>query len=93
MTLALQQFLDALPEHCAILDRHGLILRVNAAWQTFAAQNAAVPAAACGIGANYFAVCENAHQAGDTLATRTPLSPYSTAATRVRCITAALPAA
>lgn len=68
MTLALQQFVDALPEHCAVLDRQGVILCANAAWQAFAAQNAAAPAAACGIGANYFAVCENAHQSGGTLA-------------------------
>jgi len=66
MTLALQQFVDALPEQCAVLDRQGGIQLVNTAWQAFAAQNAAASATACGSGTNYFAVCENAHQAGDT---------------------------
>lgn len=68
MNVDLQQFMDALPDHCAVLDRHGVISQVNTAWQKFAAENARTSTAGLGIGENYFAVCEQAMQGGDTIA-------------------------
>jgi PAS domain-containing protein len=35
----LQQVLDAMPEQIAVLDRNGIILMVNEAWQRFGREN------------------------------------------------------
>lgn len=43
---------DALPLHLAVLDANGTIVRVNAAWRTFARQNG-LPLAQGGPGTNY----------------------------------------
>jgi PAS domain S-box-containing protein len=55
----LQSVLDALSAHVAVLNEHGEIVAVNAAWQRFAESNDA-SAIACGVGANYLEVCDDA---------------------------------
>lgn len=54
-----QLTLDALLAHIAILRADGTIIAVNAAWNTFAIQNG-LAECACGPGANYIRVCEQA---------------------------------
>ncbi len=57
--------LDALSDNIAIVDRHGVIVHVNQAWQDFAHANAGSrPLAACLPGANYLAVCDRASELG-----------------------------
>ena len=51
----LQSTMDALSAHIAILDSHGLILAVNAAWRRFAEANG-MKAENAGIGENYFQI-------------------------------------
>lgn len=53
-----QAALDALPAHVALLDRHGTIVAVNAAWHAFAAANGG--SASAEVGANYLDVCRRA---------------------------------
>ncbi len=53
----LQATLDALTSHVAVIDAEGTILAVNKAWQRFAEANQG-KAHACGVGANYFGVCQ-----------------------------------
>jgi len=55
----LQSALNALSAHIAILDQHGLIIEVNAAWNQFARQNNFL-GGDYGIGANYLSLCESA---------------------------------
>jgi PAS domain S-box-containing protein len=55
----LQSVLDALSAHVAVLDEHGEIIAVNAAWQHFAESNDG-SAISCGVGANYLQVCDDA---------------------------------
>jgi PAS domain S-box-containing protein len=50
--------LDALSSHIAILDEHGTIIEVNAAWTRFAAENH-FPGGG-GLGNNYLKVCDSA---------------------------------
>jgi len=50
----LQATLDAMPEHIAVIDRHGSILQTNRAWQDFALCNGGQ--GETGQGSNYFAV-------------------------------------
>ncbi len=54
----LRSTLDALSAHIAILDEHGTILEVNAAWNRFAAENRFQNGH--GIGDNYLQVCDSA---------------------------------
>jgi PAS domain S-box-containing protein len=54
----LQSTLDALKSHVAVLDADGTIIAVNRAWQRFSEANEG-RAGACGVGANYFDVCEH----------------------------------
>ena len=54
----LQQIMDALAEHIAVLDRHGRIVQVNAAWRAFAADNGDPEMRHCGPGTDYLAVCQ-----------------------------------
>ena len=57
--------LDALQDNIAIVDRDGIIVHVNRAWEAFAHANAgARPLAACLPGANYLAVCDLAARHG-----------------------------
>ncbi|HEY6553443.1 MAG TPA: PAS domain S-box protein, partial [Vicinamibacteria bacterium] len=55
--------LNALPTHVALLDGHGLILSVNAAWQTFARANA-MEGTGYGVGQSYLDVCDRAQGNG-----------------------------
>ena len=52
----LQDLIDSLPEHVAVVDLQGTIRLVNRAWNSFARQNGGNPDLDCGIGANYLAV-------------------------------------
>ena len=54
-----QTLLDAFPGQACIIDEQGVILAVNQAWQAFAADNGAAPAAV-GEQANYLEVCTRA---------------------------------
>ncbi|MEM1329418.1 MAG: ATP-binding protein [Planctomycetota bacterium] len=62
--------LDALEAHIAILDRHGVIRAVNAAWKRFALDNGYADAA-FGIGTSYLDACASAgsSNAGDGVRT------------------------
>jgi PAS domain S-box-containing protein len=62
LALSGQQVLDALNVRACILDAHGKIVSVNAAWdEAFPAGNRA----SCGVGASYLDVCRTAAGAGD----------------------------
>lgn len=51
---------EAHPDHLAVLDGGGRIVRVNAAWRRFAAENhLGLPDA--GLGTSYLAACDLAH--------------------------------
>jgi two-component system CheB/CheR fusion protein len=60
----MQAILDSLPEHLAVLDGYGTIVRVNDAWRRFAAANGDAELRYTGIGCNYLQVCGSA-AAGD----------------------------
>jgi len=53
----LQDVLDALGAQVAVLDRHGVIQKVNAAWTRFAQAHGEVALSHCGVGASYLDVC------------------------------------
>jgi PAS domain S-box-containing protein len=55
----LRSTLDALSAHIAILDEHGTIIAVNAAWKHFASENHFM-GSECGVGKNYLQVCDAA---------------------------------
>jgi len=55
--------LDSITDHIAVLDAQGVILAVNAAWRTFAAQNDAPLWGAQAVGTDYLRLCD---AAGDT---------------------------
>lgn len=57
--LFIQSLLDALAGHVAILNEHGEIIAVNAAWREFAAQNG-FATNEFGLGSNYLEVCDQA---------------------------------
>jgi two-component system CheB/CheR fusion protein len=57
----LQEVLDAQPAHIAVLDRDGIIRRVNRAWRSFAQAHGGDDAAV-GVGADYLAQCDAAGQ-------------------------------
>jgi phosphoserine phosphatase RsbU/P len=61
-----QDVLDSLDPHIALLDRNGVIVAVNAAWERFAAQNGVVHAHQYGVGLNYLDICEGGN--GDEFA-------------------------
>jgi len=54
----LKSTLDALSSHIAILDEHGIIIEVNAAWHRFATKNHFL--GGHGVGTNYLQVCATA---------------------------------
>lgn len=56
----LRSILDSLPEHIAVLDQHGTIIAVNAAWKRFAEENGASDDERTGLGRNYLDVCRQA---------------------------------
>jgi two-component system CheB/CheR fusion protein len=53
----LQAILDGLPEHVALLDAHGVIRMVNAAWKRFAMANGDPEMKHSGVGSNYMDAC------------------------------------
>ena len=55
----LQSALNALTSHIAILDEHGTIIEVNAAWDRFASEND-FRGAHRGVGDNYLVLCDGA---------------------------------
>ena len=69
-----QSALDALAVRLAILDAHGTILAVNAAWRQFANANA-FEGTSYGVGVNYLALCEAA--TGGSRKKRPPWRPAS----------------
>lgn len=56
----LQNVIDSLPEHLAVLDMQGTITLVNAAWRRFASCNGDDKLSHCGPGSNYLKVCAHA---------------------------------
>lgn len=54
-----RSILDSLPAHIAVIDKNGVIVSVNDAWENFASQNClAENLQLTGIGQNYLQVCE-----------------------------------
>src|SRR5690349_16654887 len=49
------------PYSMALLDKHGRISAVNAAWRRFGRENAADPATSLGVGLNYLEACRNSN--------------------------------
>ena len=60
---------DSVASQMAVLDRNGIIIAVNFAWQHFAEANDAAPGRT-GVGASYFDACGTAVRAGDADASR-----------------------
>lgn len=77
-----QAVLNSLSAHIAVLDKEGVIIAVNRAWQRFATQNGSPSAAATGVGANYLAVCDKV--------TGEDAVEAATAAARIRDVIAGL---
>jgi PAS domain S-box-containing protein len=50
--------LDVFDAHVALLDRDGVIVAVNAAWERFASENGRA-LTSCGVGRNYLAACQS----------------------------------
>ncbi|CAD5366440.1 Uncharacterized 104.1 kDa protein in hypE 3'region [Rubrivivax sp. A210] len=61
----MQQIIDALPEHIAVLDPQGIITQVNRAWSDFAIANGDPLLQHTGPGSNYLKVCGTAGDAAD----------------------------
>jgi two-component system CheB/CheR fusion protein len=61
----LQQIIDALAEHIAVLDAQGVITLVNDAWRRFAVDNGDADLLHSGPGINYLEVCKNIHEPQD----------------------------
>jgi two-component system cell cycle sensor histidine kinase/response regulator CckA len=59
-TSLLQEALDALSDHIALLGPTGEVIAVNTAWATFSADNGYPDAGTSGLGANYCDVCARA---------------------------------
>jgi len=62
----LQAVVDGLAEHVAVLDAHGDILIVNAAWTRFAAENGDPGLLHTGVGTNYVGRCDTGEAAYDS---------------------------
>ncbi len=56
----MQAIIDSLPEHLAVLDGHGTIVRVNEAWRRFAQDNGDPALSTSGPGCNYLQACARA---------------------------------
>ena len=63
--------INSLPAHIAVLDKQGRITKVNEPWIRFAQQNGGLSEEKIGVGADYFAACRAASEAGDALARST----------------------
>jgi PAS domain S-box-containing protein len=57
--------LDSLQDHIAVVDRSGMIIAVNQAWENFARENGAAAMSDASVGSNYLEVCRQAAQTGD----------------------------
>lgn len=57
----LQNIIDALAEHIAVLSPEGRILTVNAAWRQFACDNGDPTLVHSGPGVNYLQICQSVH--------------------------------
>ena len=62
--ISIEDVLNSLTSHIAVLDSHARIIYVNNAWARFARANASVDQDAY-IGVNYLSVCEQAARLGD----------------------------
>ncbi len=60
-----QAVLDSMPAHVAILDDHGEILYVNAAWRRFAVENGTPEQVPSCLAGNYFEILERARDQGE----------------------------
>jgi PAS domain S-box-containing protein len=60
--------LASLVGHLAIVDRSGVIVRVNDAWDRFARENDSQSSAAVSVGADYLDVCRRSAERGDEIA-------------------------
>ncbi len=56
---------DSLSSHVCVLDRHGVILKVNEAWTEFAGHNSDRAVAKADVGDNYLDICRKAIVGGD----------------------------
>jgi two-component system CheB/CheR fusion protein len=64
----LQHIIDALAEHIAVLNTHGVITLVNSAWRRFSIDNGDADMAHSGPGINYLDVCKEFHDPFDDTA-------------------------
>jgi two-component system CheB/CheR fusion protein len=65
-----REIIQALPEHIAVVDRHGQIVLTNQAWDDFAAANGAAGDPTVAAGANYLDVCKRSMDLNDLHAAR-----------------------
>lgn len=56
----IREALNALPSNIAVIDRKGVIVTTNRAWDNFAEENSGFDTEKIGIGSNYFEVCRRA---------------------------------
>lgn len=61
----LQAIIDSLPEHIAVLDKHGVIQNVNRSWKKFAEENGDRGLVYTGPGVNYLDVCRGPETGAD----------------------------
>ncbi len=66
----IQRVLDSNQDHTVIVEPNGDIIETNRAWREFAENNGGNCSNGCGIGSNYFAVCQAAVKCGDTIAAK-----------------------
>ena len=64
----LQHIIDALAEHIAVLNTHGVITLVNSAWRRFAVDNGDAELRHSGLGVNYLDVCQDLGEPNDNTA-------------------------
>jgi PAS domain S-box-containing protein len=60
--------INALSAHIAVIDESGTIVSTNENWIQFAKENGITTLSRIGVGANYYATCEDSIGAGDTVA-------------------------
>ncbi len=61
--------LASIGSHIAVVNKDGVIIAVNKAWDDFAMQNGAATREGVSVGSNYFEVCERAALYGEELST------------------------
>jgi two-component system CheB/CheR fusion protein len=64
----LQHIIDALAEHIAVLNTHGVITLINSAWRRFAVDNGDTELQHSGLGVNYLDVCQDLEEPNDNTA-------------------------